>query len=66
MGKLHLLVLRERVVAFVEEGHSYRAAAARFVLPNLCFEEGTLLEAQNDFVCQTPHYRIISLYTLSR
>lgn len=30
MGKPHPLALRERVVAFVEEGHSHRAAAARF------------------------------------
>ena len=30
MGKPHPLELRERVVAFVEEGHSHRAAAARF------------------------------------
>ena len=30
MGKPHPLELRERVVAFVEEGHSRRAAAAHF------------------------------------
>ena len=30
MGKQHPMALRERVVAFVEEGHSHRAAAARF------------------------------------
>ena len=30
MGKPHPIELRERVVAFVEEGHSRRAAAARF------------------------------------
>ena len=30
MGKPHPLELRERVVAFVEEGHSHRAAAAHF------------------------------------
>jgi transposase len=30
MGKPHPLALRERVIAFVEEGHSHRAAAARF------------------------------------
>ena len=30
MGKPHPMVLRERVVAFVEEGHSHRAAVARF------------------------------------
>ncbi|WP_298966722.1 transposase [uncultured Roseibium sp.] len=30
MGKPHPLALRERVVAFVEEGHSHRAAAAHF------------------------------------
>ena len=30
MGKPHPMALRERVVAFVEEGHSHRAAAARF------------------------------------
>jgi len=30
MGRPHPMALRERVVAFVEEGHSHRAAAARF------------------------------------
>ncbi len=30
MGKPHPLALRERVVAFVEEGHTHRAAAAHF------------------------------------
>lgn len=30
MGKPHPIELRERVVAFVEEGHSNRAAAAHF------------------------------------
>lgn len=30
MGRPHPLALRERVVAFVEEGHSHRSAAARF------------------------------------
>lgn len=30
MGKPHPMALRERVVTFVEEGHSHRAAAARF------------------------------------
>jgi len=30
MGKAHPMALRERVVAFVEEGYSHRAAAARF------------------------------------
>ena len=30
MGKPHPLALRERVVAFVEEGHSNREAARRF------------------------------------
>lgn len=30
MGKPHPIALRERVVAFVEEGHSRRAAAAHF------------------------------------
>lgn len=30
MGKPHPMALRERVVAFVEEGHSHRASAARF------------------------------------
>lgn len=30
MGKPHPMALRERVVACVEEGHSHRAAAARF------------------------------------
>jgi len=30
MGKPHPVALRKRVVAFVEEGHSHRAAAARF------------------------------------
>ena len=34
MGKPHPIELRERVVAFVEEGHSHRASASRFrVLP---------------------------------
>jgi len=30
MGKSHPVALRERVVAFVEEGHSHRSAAAQF------------------------------------
>ena len=30
MGRPHPLALRERVVAFVEEGNSHRSAAARF------------------------------------
>lgn len=30
MGGPHPMALRERVVVFVEEGHSHRAAAARF------------------------------------
>lgn len=30
MGKPHPIELRERVVAYVEEGHSHRAAAERF------------------------------------
>jgi transposase len=30
MGKPHPLVLRERVVAFVEEGNSHRSSAAHF------------------------------------
>ena len=30
MGKPHPTALRERVVAFVEEGHSHRVAAAQF------------------------------------
>jgi len=30
MGKPHPIELRERVVAFVEEGHTHRAAAAHF------------------------------------
>jgi len=30
MGKAHPIELRERVIAFVEEGHSRRAAAAHF------------------------------------
>lgn len=30
MGKPHPMALRQRVIAFVEEGHSHRAAAARF------------------------------------
>ena len=30
MGKPHPMALRERAVAFVKEGHSHRAAAARF------------------------------------
>jgi transposase len=30
MGKPHPIALRERVVTFVEEGHSHRTAAARF------------------------------------
>jgi transposase len=30
MGKPHPMALRERVVAFVEEGHSHRASAAQF------------------------------------
>ncbi|KZL12458.1 hypothetical protein [Pseudovibrio sp. Ad26] len=30
MGRSHPMALRERVIAFVEEGHSHRAAAARF------------------------------------
>jgi len=30
MGKPHPIELRERVVGYVEEGHSHRAAAARF------------------------------------
>ena len=30
MGKPHPMALRERVVAFVEEGHSHRSAAAQF------------------------------------
>ena len=30
MGKPHPIELRERVVAFVEEGHSHRSAAAHF------------------------------------
>lgn len=30
MGKPHPMALRERVVTFVEEGHSHRAAAMRF------------------------------------
>ncbi len=29
MGRSHPMALRERVVAFVEEGHSHRAVAAR-------------------------------------
>jgi hypothetical protein len=38
-----------------------RKRPCRFVSPNLCLEEGALLVAQNNFVCQTPHHRIISL-----
>ena len=30
MGRPHPMALRQRVAAFVEEGHSHRAAAARF------------------------------------
>ena len=30
MGKPHPVELRERVIAFVEEGHTHRTAAARF------------------------------------
>lgn len=30
MGRPHPMALRQRVVAFVEEGHSHRAAATRF------------------------------------
>ncbi len=30
MGRPHPMALRERVVAFVEEGHSHRATAAQF------------------------------------
>jgi transposase len=30
MGKPHPVALRERVVTFVEEGHSHRTTAARF------------------------------------
>lgn len=30
MGKPHPVALRERVIAFVEDGHSHRAAAKRF------------------------------------
>jgi len=30
MAKPHPMALSERVVAFVQEGHSYRAAAMRF------------------------------------
>ncbi len=30
MGKPHPVELRERVVGFVKEGHTHRAAAARF------------------------------------
>ena len=30
MGRPHPMALRERVVAFVEEGNSHRSAAARF------------------------------------
>ena len=30
MGKSHPMALRERVVTFVEEGHSHRATAERF------------------------------------
>lgn len=30
MGKPHPMALRQRVIALVEEGHSHRAAAARF------------------------------------
>lgn len=30
MGKSHPIELRERVVAFVDEGHTHRAAAAHF------------------------------------
>ena len=30
MGRPHPIELRERVVAFVEEGHSHRAAATHF------------------------------------
>ena len=30
MGKPHPVELRKRVIAFVEEGHSHRSAAARF------------------------------------
>lgn len=32
MGKPHPLALRERVVAFVEEGNSHRSSAARFMV----------------------------------
>ncbi len=30
MGKPHPVELRERVISFVEEGHSHRSAAERF------------------------------------
>ncbi len=32
MGRAHPIELRERVVAFVEEGHTHRAAAAHFLV----------------------------------
>lgn len=57
MGKPHPLALRERVVAFVEEGHSHRAAAAHFRVSPRFVNNMMILQEETGSVAPKPQGR---------
>lgn len=46
MGRPHPMALRERAVAFVEEGHSHRSVAARFRVSVKCVNDMVILKRE--------------------
>ncbi len=57
MGKPHPIELRERVVAFVEEGHSHRAAAEHFRVSPRFVNNMVILKRQTGSFAARPQGR---------
>jgi transposase len=57
MGKPHPKALRERVVAFVEEGHSNREAARHFRVSPRCVNNMMILHRQSGSLAPKPQGR---------
>ncbi len=57
MGKPHPIELRERVVAFVEEGHSHRSAAAHFRVSPRFVHNMVILKRQTGSLAAKPQGR---------
>jgi len=57
MGKPHPIELRERVVAFVEEGHSHRTSAAHFRVSPRFVNNMVILKRQTGSLAAKPQGR---------